>query len=193
MSETELALWKPPAATPTDADDDLATLRAVPLFADLKDGDLKRVMKVLHVRHYEPGEVVFREGQTGAGMYIIKHGEVDIVLRMADGSEKPLVTLRDRQFFGELALMEAAPRSATSVVRKRTDLLGLCQPDLTSLIERDSRVGARVLWNLARLVGGRLRDLSDSVRRGAAAAPLGGPIMTPGLMPAVSGVPPPRS
>ena len=163
MLETEIALWKPPASSSV-AEDELATLRGVPLFKDLKDADLKRVMKVLHVRDYAAGEVVFREGQTGAGMYIVKSGEVDIVMHLEDGSEKLLVTLRNGHFFGELALLDSIARTASSVVRKPSVLLGIFQSDLEHLIDRDSRLGARVIWNLARLTGARLRDLSNSVR-----------------------------
>lgn len=163
--ETELALWKPPAGSVANADE-LAALRGVPLFGGLGNADLRRIMKLLHVRQFEPGEVVFREGQTGAGMYIVQQGEVEIVLRLADGNEKSLVMLGEGRFFGELALLESTPRSASAVVRKKTTLLGIFQPDLEQLIERDARLGARVVWNLARIVGGRLRDLSNSVKKG---------------------------
>ncbi|MBE2249168.1 MAG: cyclic nucleotide-binding domain-containing protein, partial [Myxococcus sp.] len=88
----------------------------------------------------------------------------------ATGSEKPLVTLRDRQFFGELALLDSVPRTASSVVRKPSVLLGIFQSDLEQLVERNSRLGARVIWNLARLTGARLRDVSDSVRASSRAA-----------------------
>lgn len=169
MLETELALWKPPA-NPDTSDDQLSSLRSVPLFRDLSDSELKKVMKLLHERHYKPDEIVFREGQTGAGMYIIKSGEVEIIARLEDGSEKPLVALHDRQFFGELALLEHAPRSATCVVRKPTVLLGIFQSDLELLVDRNSRLGAKVIWNLARLTGMRLRELSSTVR---------GPLTTP--------------
>lgn len=169
--ETELPLWKPPAPRDGAGKDDLAVLRGVPLFGGLGNGDLRRIMKLLHVRQFEAGEVVFREGQTGAGMYIIQEGEVEIVTRLADGTEKSLVTLTENRFFGELALLEAAPRSATAVVRRKTTLLGIFQPDLEALMERDGRLGARVVWNLARVVSGRLRDLSNSIKRAPAAAP----------------------
>ena len=169
MLETEIALWKPPP-TSSASEDELATLRGVPLFKDLKDADLKRVMKLLHVREYAADEVVFREGQTGAGMYIVKSGEVDIVMHLDDGSEKLLVTLRHGQFFGELALLDSIGRTASSVVRKPSVLLGIFQSGLEHLIDRDSRLGARVIWNLARLTGARLRDLSDSVRTTSRAA-----------------------
>lgn len=163
LLETELALWKPPTSL-DDAKDELATVRNIPLFRDLKDGELKKVTKLLHERRYEPGEVVFREGQTGAGMYIVKQGAVDIVLRLADGSEQNVVSLSDRQFFGELALLEATPRTATAVVRKPTVLLGIFQPDLEQLLDRNARLGASVVWNLARMTGRRLRELSDLMR-----------------------------
>lgn len=168
MHETEVALWKPPASLTANPDAGLGVLRNLPLFQGLKDGDLKRVLGLLHERHYAAEEVVFREGQEGAGMYVISSGEVDIVLKLADGSEKLLVKLTDGRFFGELALLENAPRTATAVVRKPTVLLGLFQSDLESLVERNSKLGARVIWNLARLVGARLIELSASVRANAA-------------------------
>lgn len=169
MLETEIALWKPPTSLASEADE-LTTLRAVPLFKELRDSDLRRIMRLLHERQFEPGEVVFREGQTGAGMYIVQRGEVDIVMRLEDGSERFVLTLRDGDFFGELALLEALPRSATSVVRKPTVVLGIFQSDLEQLLDRNSRLGARVVWNLARVIGFRLRDLSGQMRAQAAAA-----------------------
>ncbi len=164
MLETEVALWKSPASLSTDKDE-LAALRAVPLFKDLGDRELRRVMQLLHVRQYEANEVVFREGQTGAGVYIVKQGEVDICTRKEDGSELKLVTLHAGQFFGELALLEDAARSATAVVRKAGVLLGMFQSDLEHLVQRDSKLGARIIWNLARMTGARLRELSASLRQ----------------------------
>jgi CRP-like cAMP-binding protein len=168
MLETEVLLWKPPAGADSSKDE-VKVLRQVPLFKELRDADLKRVLKVLHERAYAADEVVFREGQTGAGVYIIKQGEVDIVTRRPDGAEVRLVTLHDGQFFGELALLESTARSATAVVRKPSVLLGMFQSDLEQLVERDSKLGARIIWNLARLTGARLRELSDSVRAKPAA------------------------
>lgn len=170
MLETEVTLWKPPAGA-GDSKDELAMLRGVPLFTGLKDVDLRRMTKVLHVREYAANEVVFRTGQTGAGVYVLRHGAVDIVTRRNDGSEVLLSTLRDGHMFGELALLESTPRSATAVVRKPSVLLGLFQSDLEQLVERDARLGARVLWNLAKVVGARLLELSDSVRAKATGEP----------------------
>jgi CRP-like cAMP-binding protein len=174
LLETEVALWKPQVALQGKGDE-LVTLRGIPLFRDLDDAALEKLSKLLHERHYAPGEVVFREGQTGAGMYILEKGAVDIVLRLEDGSEQCVVSLKAGQFFGELALLEATPRTATAVVRQPTVLLGLFQPDLEQLLERNAKLGARVVWNLARMTGQRLRELSDLMRERAANDSKGSP------------------
>jgi CRP-like cAMP-binding protein len=138
----------------------------MPLFEELSSAQLKKVSRLLHHRVYQPGELVFREGDPSAGMYLIARGEVRIVIRLPDGAEQELVLLTDRQFFGEMALLESVPRSASAVAVRRTELLGFFQPDLESLVERDSRLGARILLNLARLMASRLREVSEA-RRGA--------------------------
>jgi CRP-like cAMP-binding protein len=145
------------------------TLRALPLFAELSTAQLRKVARLLHHRTYQPNEVVFREGDPGAGMYLVTRGAVRIAMRLPDGAEQELALLKDGQFFGEMALLESAPRSASAVAVQRTELLGFFQPDLESLVDRDSRLGSQILWNLARLMGSRLRAVSEARR----AAPKG--------------------
>ena len=164
VSETEIALWTPLPGLQAAPPDAAEALRQVPLFAGLSKGELKKMARLLHQRTYQPGEVIFREGDPGAGMYVVQRGHVRIVIRLPDGSEKALATLEDKQFFGEMALLEDAPRSASAVAVDRTELLGFFQPDLESLIERDSRLGSRVLWNLAKLMAGRLRATNEALR-----------------------------
>lgn len=162
--ETEAALWTPAPLRQSQPPDLLETLRAVPLFDELSTGQLKKVARLLHSRTYQAGEPVFREGDPGAGMYVVTRGAVRIVIRLPEGEERELALLGERQFFGEMALLESAPRSASAVAVERTELLGFFQPDLESLVERDSRLGSRILWNLARLMASRLRATNESLR-----------------------------
>lgn len=160
--EPEAALWTPPSeAREPDA---IEALKAVPLFSELRPRELKKVLRLLHGRTYLANEVVFREGEPGAGMFIIKRGAVDVVIRMPDGGERVLAHLGERAFFGEMALLEEAPRSATAVAKEKTELLGFFQPDLESLIERDAELGSKICWNLARLMASRIRSMNDSLR-----------------------------
>jgi general secretion pathway protein D len=134
--EPEAALWAPPK-TEGDAEPDvLAALKQVPLFENLSARELKKIARLLHERTYRPGEVIFREGDPGAGMFIVRKGKVNIVIRRPDGSEQLLTPIEERQFFGEMALLEAAPRSASAVAAEKSELLGFFEPDLESLIER---------------------------------------------------------
>jgi CRP-like cAMP-binding protein len=172
MTDPESALWGP---LPSDQDHEpsaLAVLEAVPLFADLRRSELKKVLRILHLRTYQPNEVIFREGEPGHGMYLIQKGAVEIVIRTPDGGERLVAQLSERQFFGEMSLLENAARSASAVARERTQLLGFFEPDLESLIERDARLGSRVCWNLARLMASRLRAMNDALRTNRPAPPI---------------------
>jgi CRP/FNR family cyclic AMP-dependent transcriptional regulator len=173
MSDIDAALWKP-LSSPRRSPDALVALKAVPLFQDLRERELRKIASLVHARSYHSGEVVFRQGEAGAGMFIIRQGSVRIVSRgpTGQGQERELAVLTRHQFFGEMALLEDAPRSASSVAIEQTELLGFFQPDLEGLVERDAGLGARILWNLARLMAGRLRATNEAVQ-GVTAAPPG--------------------
>ncbi|MCI0569408.1 MAG: cyclic nucleotide-binding domain-containing protein [Myxococcaceae bacterium] len=161
-SVPEAALWAPPVLAGSRKQDVLQVLEGVPLFAELTAWQLRKVARLLHERTYQPGEVVFREGDPGAGMYVLARGAVRIVQRLPDGAERELAHLSAGHFFGEMALLESAPRSASCVAVEPTTLLGFFEPDLEALVERDSRLGARILWNLAQLMASRLRATNEA-------------------------------
>ncbi|HYV47653.1 MAG TPA: cyclic nucleotide-binding domain-containing protein [Myxococcaceae bacterium] len=163
--DAEAALWVPPKMAGDAEPDILAALKQVPLFDHLSNRDLKKIGRMLHERTYQPGEVIFREGDPGAGMFIVRKGKVNIVIGRPDGTEQLLTPIGERQFFGEMALLEAAPRSASAVAAEKSELLGFFEPDLESLIERDSKLGSKVVWNLARLMAYRLRGMNETLRK----------------------------
>lgn len=163
MSDAEATLWIPPKTGQHGEPDAIAALKAVPLFSDLSSRELKKVVRLLHEREYQPGEVIFREGEPGHGMYVINKGAVRIVVKTVTG-EQELTVLTAPQFFGEMALLEDAPRSASSVAIERTSLLGFFEPDLEGLIERDSELGSKILWRLARMMAARLRATNEKFK-----------------------------
>jgi CRP-like cAMP-binding protein len=134
-------------------------LAEIPIFCDLRGSEIREIEHIVHVRKYEPGEFVFQEGDVGAGMFIIAKGRIDIILesREEDGAPKRLATLGERDFFGELSLLDSDRRSATAKASEASILIGLFRPDLLDLIERNPRLGSKVLINVARIIGERLR------------------------------------
>lgn len=133
-------------------------LRQIPVFQDLTIFELKFVVPILHQREYQKGELIFREGEAGNGMYILQSGQVDILGHNVSGEDVLYASLFDRQFFGELSLVDGQPRSATAIAAVPSTLYGFFKPDLLELIHKQPAVGSKILFNLTNVLGGRLRD-----------------------------------
>jgi CRP-like cAMP-binding protein len=145
----------------TDEESVYTLLREIPLFDDLPRGELSKVKAILHRREYDPGEVLFHQGNPGVGMYIIQEGTVEIV---DETTEDTLAELTDGDFFGELALLNETPRSATAVPRTESVLYGLFRPDLLGLVERDPSLGVQILLRMAQVISERLVQTNETVR-----------------------------
>ncbi|MBI3585765.1 MAG: cyclic nucleotide-binding domain-containing protein [Ignavibacteriales bacterium] len=132
-------------------------LSKVPAFANLSARELKEVAAIVHKREYQPAEPVFFQGDPGLGMYIVQEGEISITIAGKDGGEKELAVLSEGDFFGELALLDESPRSATAICRTKCSLIGFFRPDLFELIEKKRDLGIKIVLKLAEIVAERLR------------------------------------
>ena len=140
-------------------------LKGVPLFADLSDRDVEKIAQITHVRTFEPGETVFYQGESGAGMYIIESGLVSIVLNLPNEDPLKLTDLEEGDFFGELALLDESARSADAIAQTPCTLIGFFRPDLLNLLERTPRLGAHLLLELSRIVCTRLRSSNNEIQQ----------------------------
>ena len=148
------------------------TLRSIPIFSELGRRELASVERILHKREYSAGEIIFRQDEPGLGMYIIESGRVSI---LTDDALNNMTELGDGEFFGELPLLDGGSRSATAVAKTPCRIFGFFQPDLFGLIERDPRLGVKIVLSLAAIIGMRLRAVNERVQtllaEGSAAAP----------------------
>lgn len=103
----------------------LETLARVPLFMGLDPEALEGLGRSVRARRFRRGEVVFHQGDPGDALFIIQSGAIKILLPSDTGDEAILTTLQTGDFFGELALLDGAPRSATAVALERSELLVL--------------------------------------------------------------------
>ncbi len=110
----------------------------VPLFAELDATEIAGIMELLRAQLVEPGEVIVREGDAAHSMYFIAAGGVEVALK---GRK---MRLGVGQFFGEVAVLRRGRRSATATAMTRTSLLVLSAHDLHALMNRDTRVAARI-------------------------------------------------
>src|SRR6185295_3739897 len=134
-----------PDATMTDA---IATgfageaLRRCRLFARVDDASLALCAAGLRIRRYRKNETIFHQGDPGDSLYIIESGSVKIVLPSPEGEEGAIIaTLSRGDFFGELALLDGAPHSATTVAIEPTQTLVLARDQFGQLI--DTQAGLR--------------------------------------------------
>ena len=154
-----------------DSEADLAeTLREVPIFSELSPRELRQIVRIAHHREYAPDESIVREGQPSAGMYIILKGEVRITRRSAQGVKIELATMEEGDFFGDVGLLDSAPRTATVTAITPCHMLGFFRPELFDLIESDPRLACKILLKLAQIVAARLRFTDTQLARFAEAA-----------------------
>lgn len=134
----------------------IAALRQCALFEPVADPELERVAGSLRRRSFRRGEVIFHAGDPGDSLHVIATGSVKIALESPDGDEAILVTLGPGAFFGELAVVDEAPRSATATAVEPSQTLTLSRVALRRLMDEDPRLRDALFAGVA----GALRRLT---------------------------------
>jgi CRP/FNR family transcriptional regulator, cyclic AMP receptor protein len=138
----------------------VSMLRGLNIFADLDDGALTELGHLFKEKIFEKQEIIFEEGSIGSTMMIITSGEVRIS-QLADSSsesEEALVILKKGDVFGEMALLEDLPRSATTIAHTSVITLEISRDDFLSYITENSEHGVKILLKLSRVLSSRLRE-----------------------------------
>ncbi len=149
-----------------DKKDILEILSKVPLFSQLNKNELRRVAKIIYERHYSKGEFLFRKGEPGAAMFIIRSGQVDIVMTKDEEDEEVgmiLASLGPGSFLGELALLDDTPRSAGAIAATNTKAMAFFRADLNKLIDTEPKIGSLILKELALIIGKRLKVTNEQL------------------------------
>ena len=116
----------------------VALLQRVDLFEGLPDDDLNSIAAIVGGHTIEPGEFLFEEGEPGDAFYIVFRGAVEISKARSDGTEEKLAIRRKGDSFGEMALLNDAPRSATARAAEPTQLVSVSRDDFQELLGGDS-------------------------------------------------------
>jgi CRP-like cAMP-binding protein len=137
----------------------LASLAAIPFFGGLDPDALERLAASMRSRRFRRGEVIFHIGDPGDALFVIVSGEVKISLPSETGDEAILATLRPGDVFGELALLDGAPRSASASALMPTETVILPRDRFRELIATETGVRDALLASIA----GELRRLTTHV------------------------------
>lgn len=137
-------------------------LKRIPFFENLKHYELNQVAQIMHQREYAEADFVFEVGQPGAALFIVQSGEVSIEMPNANGGEATrIATLGKNSFFGELALLDESPRSASAQAIVPTKVLALFRSDLDRLLHDQPRIAGQIYKSLATVVGSRLKATNE--------------------------------
>jgi len=140
--------------------DRIELLKTIPLFESLENDDLNALAHKLREVSVDAAHTVFSQGDEGDAMYVIEDGAVDIVA----GAGKQKVTLTSlfkQQYFGELSLLDGAPRSASAVASRPTHLLALDREDFIEFIKNRPDAALSIMHE----VGERIRATNELMTR----------------------------
>lgn len=133
-------------------------LQRIPIFQDFNQREFAKIEDILHHRTFSTGEAIVREGEKGVGMYIILSGQVQILHAGEQGQPIKLATLGPGDFFGEQALLDESPRTASALAVEPCQAIGFFRPDMLELIDRNPRTGLKVVMHLSQMISFRLRQ-----------------------------------
>lgn len=135
-------------------------IKNVPLFSELTDQELNLLVASGSLQRFPDKNVIFQEGDSGEVLFIILSGKVRVLLTGKNGQEFILSHLGPGNFFGEMAILESAPRSASVITMEPSDFFLLGRKALTELLKHHSDIAMKILKNLSQ----RLRKVSEQVR-----------------------------
>jgi CRP/FNR family transcriptional regulator, cyclic AMP receptor protein len=135
------------------------TLAGIPFFSGLDAQSLESVGRGMRARRFRRGEVIFHQGDPGDALFIVMSGAIKIMLPSDSGDEAILATLRPGDVFGELALLDGAPRSATATALEATETLILPRDQFRELLATEPAIRDAILASMA----GELRRLTNHV------------------------------
>jgi len=152
MSAPQSHLWLNPFRRQSMDSRVLSAWRATPLLQGIPVRVCEKLVACTHVRQYQPGEYLFREGDTAVAAALIIEGAVTIC---ANGEN--IVRLEAGDFFGEAALLEDTPRSASAVADGVTRISLLVRYQFEEFVRHRPQAGLDIMTNLAHLLLGRLQ------------------------------------
>lgn len=143
--------------------DSIESFRKIPLFKELTNAELIKVANLTQKVSFNPGDVIFRRGDPGDALFLIRDGEVEILAPSpeAEEAEDVVAVLDADQLFGEMALVEGEPRSATVRARTATRMWRIRKSYFEELVKQDHELALKIYKRLTQILSHRLRETTE--------------------------------
>jgi serine/threonine protein phosphatase PrpC/CRP-like cAMP-binding protein len=136
----------------------LDTLKKIPLFRYLTYQELVKVLNITYLETYDAGAEIIKEADSGEELYVILAGKV-----LVSRSGQEIVELHPGIHFGEMALVDQSPRSATVTAREATRLLVVQRRSFYTLIRKEPVLAVKLLWSFVQVLSRRLRETNEQL------------------------------
>lgn len=134
-------------------------LSSVSIFQKLNQSELEQLAKIVVQEKFPTDKVIFFEGDRSNVLYVIRSGSVRVYQTSLDGKEKTVNTLGPGNFFGEMGLLDGAPRLASVAANEETVLLGISQKEFRALCNKTPEV----LWKVLEALTDRIRKMDEEI------------------------------
>lgn len=125
-------------------------LTGVELFAEMKDDEIDELTSLAQIKNLGKDTTIFHAGDPADAVFVVASGRVKVVITSSDGKEFILTVLGPGQVFGEMALLESAPRSASVVTLSAVEVLMINRSDFQRLLDSNPRISQRLMAILSR-------------------------------------------
>jgi CRP-like cAMP-binding protein len=139
-------------------------LSQVYLFRELTPGEMDILISISKEKRVKKGDMIFREGDAGDSFYLIVSGSVRISTIIPGVGEEALTILREGEYFGEMALIDDVPRSASAIANDDTILLLIGRDDFRKLLAQETGIAYKLLWVFTRTLCSRLRKTDEQLK-----------------------------
>jgi CRP-like cAMP-binding protein len=147
-----------------DKDIIIEILKNLNLFRELNYGAVKELAYLFSERVFQGGETIFEENDAGNSLLVIISGEVRITQRARVSGEETLTVLKKGDFFGEMALLEDLPRSATAIAHNDSLIMEISRERFLRFVEKDPTSGVKILFILGKILSARLREADAKLK-----------------------------
>lgn len=131
-------------------DDMVNFLVTIPLFHGLNNKQLKQLANRFVPRSYEAGKNIVTQGKGGEGMFVMISGRAEAVVESSDGTKTQVNEFVSRDFFGEVAMLDDGPRTASVIATEETECLVLTRSDFIALMKNDAEMAIEITVALAK-------------------------------------------
>ncbi len=140
-------------------------LKNVYLFNDLSKPELEKILGLAYDKEFGKEEAVFHEGEIGDALFIVMEGQIRISTMVPGVGEEALAILKPGAYFGEMALIDDFPRSASAIAHEGpVKLLAIYKRDFKKLMAEDKEMAYKLMSVFIRTLSSRLRETDEKLK-----------------------------